>query len=565
MLEKLTIKNIALIRNQTIEFKDGLVILSGETGAGKSLIIDSISLLLGEKADRSLISSGEDFAVVEAVFTGISDNIKEIMNELGLEEDDVIIITRKLTREGKNDCKVNGQTFSLSMLRKLTAPLMDLHGQFQHQNLLKVQNHLILLDKFGGKEIAQLKSEYQEKYRALAGVEDQLQSLISDDKERQRLLDLYKYQIDEIKEASFYDGEEEELKDIRNQVIHQEKIIETLNNVVSICDGDGYQYFGMKDTLKKIETLLGGISSYNKDIDEVIARIDSLKLDFEDIFDTIQDKRDNLFIDEQKAKENEERLDLLSSFKKKYGADIKTINEYCDKITEIYDGLINAEDTISRLKIEKVELEKQIKEIANALTLKRKEIAKTLESQIKQELVGLGMKSARFYVNFTDFGIENRNINGFDGVEFMFSANLGEPEKPLKDVASGGEMSRLMLAIKNITAKLDGIGTLIFDEIDTGVSGQNALALAQKLSLVSRYSQVICVTHLATVVSFGDMNVLVSKYENDGKTTTMVSVLDQEGCAKEVARLISGNVTESSLTSAKEMINNAKNFKKNII
>ena len=317
--------------------------------------------------------------------------------------------------------------------------------------------------------------------------------------------------------------------------------------------------------MKKVENLLSGISAYDKAYEDYISRINSLKLELEDVTDLLAEKRDNMYIDDSKAKENEDRLDLLSSFKKKYGSDIKSINEYHDQIKNIYENLISSEERLKDLKANCAALSEKIEKIAKALSEKRKLVAKDLENQIKNELVDLGMKNSSFVVNFTSLGFENRNMYGFDGVEFMFSANLGEPVKPLKDVASGGEMSRLMLAIKKITASLDGIATLIFDEIDTGVSGKNALALAEKLCAVSHFAQVICVTHLAQVSSYGDMNVLIEKQESEGKTVTYVNELDFDGHKKEIARLISGNITENSLKSAQEMIENAEKFKKNLI
>ena len=310
--------------------------------------------------------------------------------------------------------------------------------------------------------------------------------------------------------------------------------------------------------------MLGSISEYSKDFENLISRIDSLKLELEDVSDTLAEKRDNMNIDEYKAKQNEERLDLLSSFKKKYGPDIKSINEYRDKISVLYENYVGAEEKVKKLNDLKQQLFDQIIKIAKELSEKRKSAAKNLENAIKTELVDLGMKNSDFVVNFNDLSFDQRNLYGFDDIEFMFSANLGEPVKPLKNIASGGEMSRLMLAVKNITAKLDGIGTLIFDEIDTGVSGRNALTLAKKLSMVSRFAQVICVTHLAQVASFGDMNYLIEKIEEKGRTHTTVKHLTGTEKRQEVARLVSGNITENSLKSAEELIDDAEIFKKSI-
>lgn len=560
MLERLSIKNIALIREQTINFKSGFNVLTGETGAGKSLIIDSLSLLLGEKADKSLISHGETFATVEAVFSSLSDNVLNLLEEFGLEREDTLIISRKISIDGKNECRVNGTTFTLSMLKKLSAPLMDLHGQFEHQNLLKVSNHIGILDSYGASKISGLLQNYQICYAKYEENQNELRKLVTNDKERERLIDLYSYQVEEIDNAGFYDGEEEELKDFRNQVLHSEKIMDSLSNVVLLGKGDGYEYAGVAESIKKMQTMLGMVAEYSKEIAPQLDRIDSLKIEFEDVVDTLEEIKDNMYFDEQKAKQNEERLDLLSSFKKKYGSTISEIIEYRDKTQTELEKLINSENRVNELKKEQQKLEAELIMTAEKLSKARKESALKMEKEVTSELVSLGMKSARFVIDIQPLSLENRNKDGFDRVEFMFSANLGEEVKPLKAVASGGEMSRFMLAVKNITAKIEGISTLIFDEIDTGVSGMMALVLGEKLCMVSKFAQVICVTHLAQVASFGKTQFLIEKSESQGKTITSVKELDRTERVKEIARLVSGVVSEKALQSAEELLKNAEDF-----
>ncbi len=560
MLERLSIKNIALIREQTINFKSGFNVLTGETGAGKSLIIDSLSLLLGEKADKSLISHGETFATVEAVFSSLSDNVLNLLEEFGLEREDTLIISRKISIDGKNECRVNGTTFTLSMLKKLSAPLMDLHGQFEHQNLLKVSNHIGILDSYGASKISGLLQNYQICYAKYEENQNELRKLVTNDKERERLIDLYSYQVEEIDNAGFYDGEEEELKDFRNQVLHSEKIMDSLSNVVTLGKGDGYEYAGVAESIKKMQTMLGMVAEYSKEIAPQLDRIESLKIEFEDVVDTLEEIKDNMYFDEQKAKQNEERLDLLSSFKKKYGSTISEIIEYRDKTQTELEKLINSENRVNELKKEQQKLEAELILTAEKLSKARKESALKMEKEVTSELVSLGMKSARFVIDIQPLSLENRNKDGFDRVEFMFSANLGEEVKPLKAVASGGEMSRFMLAVKNITAKIEGISTLIFDEIDTGVSGMMALVLGEKLCMVSKFAQVICVTHLAQVASFGKTQFLIEKSESQGKTITSVKELDRAERVKEIARLVSGVVSEKALQSAEELLKNAEDF-----
>lgn len=562
MLERLSIKNIALIREQTIEFSDGLNVLTGETGAGKSLIIDSLSLLLGEKADKSLITHGETFATVEAVFSNLSENVLSVFDEFGMEREDALVVSRKISVDGKNECRVNGVSFTLSMLKKLSAPLMDLHGQFEHQNLLKVSKHIEILDLFGGNEIAQILEEYRILFSKYESNQAELRSLVTNDQERERLIDLYSYQVQEIDNAGFYEGEEEELKQMRNQILHSEKILETLQNAVLLGKGDGYEYSGVLETIKKMQNMLSAICEYSENISSEIERIESLKIELEDIVETLNDIKDNMYFDEQKAKQNEERLDLLSSLKKKYGSTIEEMISYRDQKQKELENLLNSKSRIFELKKEQSMLEEKLLTVANKLSQKRKENAIKMQKQVTDELKSLGMKSASFVIDIQNLGIENRNINGFDKVEFMFSANLGEEVKPLKAVASGGEMSRFMLAVKNITAKIEGIETLIFDEIDTGVSGMMALVLGQKLCSVSKFSQVICVTHLAQVASYGKTHFEISKSESNGRTFTHVKALSCEERLKEIARLISGVATQNSLSSAEELLKQAEDFHK---
>ncbi len=562
MLERLSIKNIALIREQTIEFSDGLNVLTGETGAGKSLIIDSLSLLLGEKADKSLITHGETFATVEAVFSNLSENVLSIFDEFGMEREDTLVVSRKISFDGKNECRVNGVSFTLSMLKKLSAPLMDLHGQFEHQNLLKVSKHIEILDLFGGNEIAQILEEYRILFSKYESNQAELRSLVTNDQERERLIDLYSYQVQEIDNAGFYDGEEEELKQMRNQILHSEKILETLQNAVLLGKGDGYEYSGVLETIKKIQNMLSAICEYSENISSEIERIESLKIELEDIVETLRDIKDNMYFDEQKAKQNEERLDLLSSLKKKYGSTIEEMISYRDQKQKELENLLNSKSRVFELKKEQSMLEEKLLTVANKLSQKRKESAIKMQKQVTDELKSLGMKSASFVIDIQNLGIENRNINGFDKVEFMFSANLGEEVKPLKAVASGGEMSRFMLAVKNITAKIEGIETLIFDEIDTGVSGMMALVLGQKLCSVSKFAQVICVTHLAQVASYGKTHFEISKSESNGRTFTHVKALSREERLNEIARLISGVATQNSLSSAEELLKQAEDFYK---
>lgn len=557
MLQSLTIKNIALIDNLTIELNGGFNVLTGETGAGKSLIIDSLALLLGEKADKSLISYGTDFASVEAVFYTNQPEVLNRLEEFGLERENTIIIYRKLSLDGRNECRVNGKSFTLSMLKTITSPLMDLHGQFQHQELLKTSNQLLTLDDFGGSKLASAKKDYQECFYKLKQIKKQLSSFNFDSRDREKLLDLYSYQINEIEEANFVVGEEEQLKEFRMKVLNQEKIALSIDRVSGMLDGQGSGY-GLVELVKKCDHEFGEILKYLPENEELASRISSARYELEDIADSVQSIKDNLYFDEYAAAENEKRLDLLSSLKKKYGANIEEINAYLESIKLEYDKLVNSAELVEKLEKEKSQKVQELIEKSAILSSIRKEFAKNLEERVKNELAELSMKGARFSINFDALNEETCDETGFDKIEFLFTANAGQPLKPLSKVASGGEMSRFMLAVKNITADIDQVDTMIFDEIDTGISGDTANVLARKLAQIGKTHQVVCVTHLAQVASFGTNHFYISKAEENGKTKTSLKLLDDEGRVNEIARIIGGSISDFSISHARLMLEAGK-------
>lgn len=559
MLQSLTIKNIALIDNLTIELNGGFNVLTGETGAGKSLIIDSLALLLGEKADKSLISYGTDYASVEAVFYTNQPEVLNRLEEFGLERENTIIIYRKLSLDGRNECRVNGKSFTLSMLKTITSPLMDLHGQFQHQELLKTSNQLMTLDDFGGSKLAQAKKNYQECFYKLKQIKKQLAGFNFDSRDREKLLDLYSYQINEIEEANFVVGEEEQLKEFRMKVLNQEKIALSIDRVTSMFDGQGSGY-GLVELVKKCDHEFGEILKYLPENEELASRISSARYELEDIADSVQTIKDNLYFDEFAATENEKRLDLLSSLKKKYGANIEEINAYLQSIKLEYDKLVNSAELVEKLEAEKTQKVQELIEKSAILSNIRKDFAKTLEERVKVELAELSMKGAKFSISFEQLNEDTCDETGFDKIEFLFTANAGQPLKPLNKVASGGEMSRFMLAVKNITADIDQVDTMIFDEIDTGISGDTANVLARKLAQIGKSHQVVCVTHLAQVASFGTNHFYISKAEENGKTKTSLKLLDDEGRVNEIARIIGGSISDFSISHARLMLEAGKNY-----
>lgn len=553
MLQSLTIRNIALIDNLTIELSDGFNVLTGETGAGKSLIIDSLALLLGEKADKTLISYGSDFASVEAVFETTSEEVLSKLEEFGLERENTIIIYRKLSVDGRNECRVNGKSFTLSMLKTITSPLMDLHGQFQHQELLKESCQLSTLDEFGGEDLLKVKKEFKEIFYRLKQIKKQLSSFNFDSRDREKLLDLYDYQIKEIEEANFVSGEEETLKEFRMKVLNQEKIALSIGRISSYFEGSGMDS-GVVELIKKCDHEFGEILRYLPEQEELAGRISSARYEIQDIADTVESLQGNLSFDEYSAAENEKRLDLLSSLKKKYGANIDEINAYLENIKAEYDKLVNSAELVEKLEKEKQQAIEELDAKAKELTAVRKMKAEMFSIKVREELAELSMKGAKFEIDFEQLNSETCDELGYDKIRFMFTANSGQPLRPLNKVASGGEMSRFMLAVKNITADIDGMDTMIFDEIDSGISGDTANVLAMKLAKIGKNHQVVCVTHLAQVASFGKNHFYISKAEVDGKTKTSLQNLDYDGRVREIARIIGGSISDFSLSHAKLML-----------
>ncbi|MEG1581843.1 MAG: DNA repair protein RecN [Clostridia bacterium] len=563
MIQSLRIKNIALISNMQINLTSGLNILTGETGAGKSLIMNSISLCNGERADKSLISFGKDFAEVEAEIIDYNNSTCEILRDNGIEDEGIILIRRKIYADGKNECRVNGKAFTLSMLKTLMNSMIDVYGQFQHQSLLKIENHCILLDKYGNNEISKNFLNYKKSLSDYKSIKAEQDSFGTDEKYRKQMIDLYDYQMKEIDEADFYDGEEELLKEQRNKFQNAEKIANAYSSTLSLLSGDNYDS-SIVNSITRAIVFLNSISSFDKNIDELVSRLESCKYECEDIISTVENLAMDVETNEYAIELNEKRLDLLKSFYKKYAGNIKEIKEYREKIGAEFARLSGSEEALASLTKKVTEKYNETLLHAQKLTDSRKLVAEKLEKAIMSELESLGMKSAKFKVEISNSGgfLEN----GQDFVEFYISLNAGEPLKPLIKTISGGEMSRFMLAIKNITADIDDIGTLVFDEIDTGISGKIAEVVGQKMATISTNHQIICVTHLSQIASFADNHMLITKNSENDKTTTHLTILDSEMRTKEIARL-AGSFVESNISfqHAEEMIEYSNKFKSNLI
>lgn len=564
MLQKLTIKNIALIRELSIDLERGLNVLSGETGAGKSLIIDSISLMLGLRADKTLITNGESEASVTAVFEVADDSAAlAYLEEVGLERDTTIIVFRKLFASGKNECRVNGTPFSLSMLKQLTSKIIDLHGQFDHQSLLRPALHINILDKFVPEIIERFKISLQKLVLERKNILSSLAEYEGSDEERARAIDLLRFQIDEIEKSNIKEGEEEELKSKRTKIVNQEKIASALTITISDLDAPGFANIG--NLLGGAVSQLSSVSSYDLGIEEQLKRLQSLRYEFSDILTEIKDLGSSFDFDESLADSIEERLDEIKLIKKKYGGSIEEISKFLESARTKLEKLETSSEIIKKLGEKLTGIETNIFAEEEKLSKERRRVAKLFENAVLGELSDLGMGGSLFVVNISSDETKI-SVNGWDDVEFLLSTNVGEPVKPLSKIISGGEMSRFMLGIKNITASLEKIETMIFDEIDTGISGKMGRITAEKLARISRDFQVICVSHLPQIVAMADTNFLIKKSTTSGKTSTSLSRLDEISKIAEVARLAGGeDESVSSKTHATELISSCDRFKQNSV
>lgn len=565
MLERLSIKNIALIDSAEINFTKGLNVLSGETGSGKSVILESLNFVLGAKADRSLVRNGCDYCSVTAEFdVGKNDLFNDLFDEFDFERDDKLIISRKFTIDGKSSIKLNGNTVNLSMLKRFTSKLVDVHGQSEHYELLTSTNQLKLIDKIGGIKISSIIDELKRSYSEYKNILKKLDELGGDENHRLIRLDVLNYQINEIESANLQDTEEEKLLELRSQIQHREKIVSVLNSVKSAISGDG----GATDILSGSSRLLSSIISLGDDFSSLSERLDATYSELDDLSDTVSgllESFDDLDYDVDYV---ENRLDLIKSLKKKYGNSYLEIKDFLDKAIIEKEKLDNYEALSEKLVFEKTALENNLYKLYKELSSIRRETAVDFEKAVTLELKELGMNSAQFSVNFSSFPTFEECIfdssNGVDNVCYMFSANKGEPLKSLSFVISGGEMSRFMLAIKAQSAKFNDISTFVFDEIDAGISGVIAHVVAEKFARIAKDVQVIAITHLPQISSMADNNLLIEKKESENNTNTYVKQLDCEEKILEVARLVGDVNSDSARKLAHELINSSNVFKKSI-
>lgn len=548
MLKTLDIENIAVIEKASVNFSGGLNVLTGETGAGKSIVVDSINAIMGERTSRELVRYGADNAYVSAYFDDICDSALNKLKEfdIELEEDNSLLISRKISANGKSLCKVNGKTVTVSMLKEICSYLVNVHGQHDSQALLNPDLQYNYIDML--LEDKSVLSDYKETFKKLISVRRKLKSFAKNEDNKESLLELLNFQIEELEKADIKVGEREELTQKRALIQKSEDIIKSLNLAISVINGDDENI---------------GIEQACADVSRTLFKFDETK----DVYDVFNDINDKLELAKDKAEALllsidfspeeiemiDEKLDLYYKFSNKYGQTEQEMLDYLEKAKERRNSILFADEELNRLNEEYENLLNITVKLADKLSVERKKTAKIFEEKVKQELAFLDMPKMQFYV---DFNKGNLSSTGYDKIEFLISANPGEPPKSLSKVASGGELSRIMLAIKNIISYNDTIGTLIFDEIDTGVSGRASQKIGLKLKSVSKNTQVICVTHSAQIASNADEHFLIQKKFNDNKTFTCVTPLDFEGRKQELARIMGGlEITDTLLQSAEELLN----------
>lgn len=547
MLSLLHIENIALIEQADITFAEGFNILTGETGAGKSIVIDSISAILGERAYRDMIRTGSQKASVRAVFTGVPK--LSWFEENGVEYDEETIIQREIYLDGKNVCRVNGALVTVSMLRKLGIRLINIHGQHDSASLFDESSHLAFLDAFA--ENGALQDAYREKYDLVQALRREIDHLSLDEGEKLRKMEMLRYQIEEISKANLEAGEDDVLESRRKLLQSAEKIRSGMEEAVSSLQGDEDSE-GAVELVYQAGRALDKIARFDDSIAVLRDAVQEVIYQLEDAAERVRDFRDELTYSADELENIEARLDVIHKLRRKYGTSCADILEYLEKARQELDEIEFADDHIERLKVKCEKAEADAWKAALALRDSRQSAAKILSERILSELSQLDMPRVQFVCSFTPLELTN---TGADAVAFYMSANVGEALKPMSKVASGGELARIMLAMKNVLAEQDEVATLIFDEVDTGVSGRAAQKVAVKLRSIARAKQVLCVTHLPQLAALADTHLLIAKSEHNGRTYTTVTPLDREGRKQELARIIGGaSITDTTLRSAEEML-----------
>ena len=558
MLELLHIENIAIIEEAEIAFRPGFNALTGETGAGKSIVIDAMSAVLGQRTSRDLIRTGASKAFVSALFSHVDPALCEELGAVPDENGD-LMLQREIGADGKNVCRVGGRPVTVSQLRTLGSRLVNIHGQHDGQQLLDEEQHLAYLDSFG--KVDSLLEAYTDKYNGLTDIRRKMNALQMDEAEKARRMDTLQYQIGELERAKLKSGEEEELQSRRNLLRNAEKFISAVSGADYALNG-GEDGSGVLNLLRQAQDALGTVRHLDEGFNILYERLESAYSEAYDIAFSVAEQRENFDFSPNELDEVEGRLDQLYRLKKKYGATVEDMLAYLDNCRRELDDIAYAGDALERLEKDCAKAEKAARKAAEELSAARKTAGETLSQAILTELQQLDMGKIRFQVDFAEKPLD---ATGMDQVRFLMSANLGEELKPINKIASGGELARIMLAMKNVLSEQDQVGTMVFDEVDTGVSGRAAQKVAEKMARISRTKQVLCVTHLPQLAAMADTHFSVEKGEQGGRTFTRVVQLDRARRQQELARLTGGaSISATMLEGAGELLDQAEKFKKTL-
>jgi DNA repair protein RecN len=564
MLLGLHIKNVALIEEEEIEFGKGFNVLSGETGAGKSMIIDAINFVLGERTSKDFVRRGQAKAQVEAEFEIKDRDTLSAIQEIGIEADDnIVIIQRIMTAEGKSTNRVNGTSVTAGMLKQISEGLIDVHGQHEHQSLLNAARHMDILDKFCGEKIEQYKVDLGVLIKEYKSILSQINALAGDDEERSKKIEALEFKINDIEDASLKKGEEEALLERKGYLNNIEKITKYTHNAMELLYLGADEEMSASDKIAQAIDDVGNLKIIDPDCNNIYDELNEVGTALDDVIRKFKKYSDEIFSSPEELDNIEERLDIIYRLKKKYGATVEEVLAFQERLQEELDFISNSEEELKKLSLRKADIFSKIKVDCKKMTDLRIKTAQQLEQEIETQLKELEMKNASFKIVVKQK--DTFNSKGCDNVEFMISANLGEELKPLAKIASGGEMSRVMLAMKTVVAHAESIDTFIFDEIDTGVSGKTAVRVGEKMATIGKKRQILCITHLPQIAAMADRHFLIEKSVKGEKTVTEVKALDYNGAVGEISRLMGGGQAGNLVTkAAEEMKKYADEYKSSI-
>ncbi|WP_138204498.1 DNA repair protein RecN [Haloimpatiens lingqiaonensis] len=561
MLLQLNIRNFALIRDISVSFEKGFNVLLGETGAGKSILIDAIDYVLGGKFEKSLIRIGENKTYVEAIFSIENENTREILDKKGIEyEEDILIISRETFQSGKNVAKVNGKSMILSDLKEITTCLLDIHGQHKNQSLLDSSNYIDYLDSYGREKIEKLLSQYTIYYNRLKEIDSKIDELIGETGEKEKLVDFLKYQIDEINKGNLKIGEEEELEEKFTNLSNYEKLNKALGSSYALLNSGDGDSLAICDAINLVLKNIKEVENFSERLGKIYSFFEETYYNIQEAAEDLRDIVDNLYYDQEELEIINKRMYEIDNYKRKYGNSIKEILDYREEMNSKYEEMINYKEIVEGLNKEKKKIISNMEEKSEQIHIIRSDLAKDLEEKVKEELSYVGLDKADFKIN-VQYSREF-NEKGRDIVQFLISTNPGQPLKELAKVVSGGELSRIMLSLKTVFIDKDDIPSIIFDEIDTGISGRIAERVGEKMYMVSTKHQVFCITHLPQIAIMSDNHYLVQKNVEENETYTNIIKISEDDKVKEIAKMISGsNLTDLALKNSKELINNGYNKK----